>query len=151
MLYGSLVTIVAELNSFMKRVGSCQFLSGFWMDISDEVASIHTSTDAKNRVTTARKIHLPEQEGTIHIISILQKEACSGNVHDLARISNHNCVADCLTKASAEADNFITSVKIGRLSDVDIHPNFRNSWSTRNSYLLGAEHFCTRGRRMLSS
>ena len=30
-----------------------------------------------------------------------------------------------LTKASAKADNLITSVKIGRLLDVDIHPNFR--------------------------
>ena len=46
-----------------------------------------------------------------------------------------NCLADCLSKASAKADNFITAVKTGRLLDVDvktgrlldvdIHPNFR--------------------------
>ena len=32
------------------------------MDISGEVANIHMRTDAKNRVTTARTIHLPEQK-----------------------------------------------------------------------------------------
>ena len=36
-----------------------------------------------------------------------------------------NCLADCLSKASAKADNLITAVKTGRLLDVDIHPNFR--------------------------
>ena len=31
--------------------------------ISGEVANIHMRTDAKNLVTTARTIHLPEQKG----------------------------------------------------------------------------------------
>ena len=48
---------VAELYSFMK----CQFLRGLRMDISGDVAKIHMRTDAKNLVTTARTIHLPEQ------------------------------------------------------------------------------------------
>ena len=77
------------------------------MDISGEVADIHMRTDAKNLVTTARTIHSPEQKETIHMISMLRKEA------------------DCLTKASAKADNLITAVKTWRLLDVDIHPNFR--------------------------
>ena len=38
--------------------------------------------DAKNLVTTARTIHLPEQQETIHMISMLRKEACSGSIHD---------------------------------------------------------------------
>ena len=59
------------------------------------------------------------------MISMLRKEACSGNIHDLAHIPIQNCLADCLTKSSAKADNLITVVKTGRLSDVDVHPNFK--------------------------
>ena len=107
MTYGSLIdyeshsTTVAELYSFMKCFGSCQFLRGLWMDTSGEVVNIHMRTDAKNLVTTARTIHLPEQKETIHMISMLRKEACPGSVHDLAHIPTRNCLADCLTKASA--------------------------------------------------
>ena len=55
-----LSTTVAELYSFMKCFGSCQFLRGLWMDLSGEVADIHMKTDAKNLVTIARTIHIPE-------------------------------------------------------------------------------------------
>ena len=58
-------------------------------------------------------------------ISMLRKEACSGSTHDLAHISTQNCLAGCLTKASAKADNLVTAAKTGKLSEVDIHPNFR--------------------------
>ena len=64
----------AELYSFMKCFGSCQFLRGLWMDISSEVAHIHMRIDVKNLVTTARTIHLPEQKETIHIISMLREK-----------------------------------------------------------------------------
>ena len=60
MAYGSLIgyeiqkikktvisTTVAELYSFIKCFGSCQFLRGLWMDISGEVANLHMRTDAK--------------------------------------------------------------------------------------------------------
>ena len=94
------------------------------MDIFGEVTDMHMRTDAKNLLTTRRTIQLLEQKETIHMISMMRKEACSGNLHDLAHISTQNCLADCLTKASAEADNLITSVKTGRISDVDIHPNY---------------------------
>ena len=63
-----LSTTVAELNSFMKCFGSCQFLRGVWMDIPSEIANLHMRTDSKNLVTTARKIHLPKQKETIHMI-----------------------------------------------------------------------------------
>ena len=95
------------------------------MDLTGEVADIHTKTDAKNLVTSARTIHLPEQKDTIHMISMLRKEACSGSIHDLGHISTLNCLAYCLTKASAKADNLITAVKTVDLLEVDIHPNFR--------------------------
>ena len=95
------------------------------MDLSGEVANIHMRTDAKNLVTTARTSHLLEQKETIHMISMLRKEACSGSIHDLAHIPTQNCLADCLTKASAKADNLITAVKTGELLEVDIHPKFR--------------------------
>ena len=112
---------VAELYSIIKCFGSCQFLRGLWMDMSGEVEEIHMRTDAKNVVTTARTIHLPEPKETILMISILRKEACSGSIHDLAHISTQLFLADCLTKSSAKADNLNTAVKTRRLLDVDIH------------------------------
>ena len=48
---------VAELHSFIKCCGSCQFLRGLWIDMSGDVAEIHMRIDAKNLVTTARRIH----------------------------------------------------------------------------------------------
>ena len=65
-----LSTTVAELYSLMKCFGSWQFLRGLWMDLSGEVADIHMRTDAKNLVTTARTIHLPEKKETIHTVSM---------------------------------------------------------------------------------
>ena len=63
MSYGSLIdyesqkikktmlsTMAAELYSFMKCFRSCA------------LANLHMRTDAKNLVTTARTIHLPEQK-----------------------------------------------------------------------------------------
>ena len=43
------------------------------------------------------------------MISKLRKEACPGSIHDLARIPTQNCLADCLTMASAKADHLITA------------------------------------------
>ena len=59
------------------------------------------------------------------MISMLRKAACSGSIHDLARIPTQTCLADCLTKASAKADNLITAVKTGKLLDAAIHHVFR--------------------------
>ena len=56
---------------------------------------------------------------------MLRKEACSGNIHDLAHIPTQHCLADCQSKASAKADNLISAKKTVRLLDVDIHPDFR--------------------------
>ena len=135
----------------MKCFGSCQFLRGLWMDLSREVAKIHMSTDANNLVTTARRIHLLEQKETIHMISMFRKEACSGSIHDLAHIPTRNCLADCLTEASAKADNLITAVQAGKLLDVEILPDFRTLWSTRPSCQLGAKHCYTQEKRKSSS
>ena len=60
------------------------------MDLSGDVADIHMRTDAKNLVTTARTIHLPEQKETIHMSSTLRKEACSGSIHYLAHFPTQN-------------------------------------------------------------
>ena len=49
------------------------------------------------------------------MISMLRKDACSGSIHDLAHIPTQNYLADCLTKATAKADNLITAVKTGRM------------------------------------
>ena len=121
------------------------------MDISGEVANIHMRTDATNLVTTARTVQPPEQKETIHMIPMLRKEACSGSIHDLAHTPTQNCLADCLTKTSAKADNLITAVRTGRSLDVDIHLILEHLWSTRPSHLVGAENLCTQRRRKLSS
>ena len=73
------------------------------MDISGEVAKIHIRTDAKNPRKNSKNNSL-EQKETVHMISTLRKDACSGSVHDLANIPTQNCLTDCLTKASAKAD-----------------------------------------------
>ena len=79
----------------------------------------------RSLVTTAGTIHLPEQKETIHMISMLRQEACSSSIHDLAHIPTKNCLADCLTKASAKADNLITAVQTRKLLDVDFLPVIR--------------------------
>ena len=109
-----LSTTVEDLYSFVKCLVSIQFLRGLWMDMSGEVAEIHTRTDAKNLATTGRTIHLSEQKETIHMISMLRNETCSGSIHDLAHISTQNCLADCVTKSSAKADSLITAVEAVR-------------------------------------
>ena len=122
------------------------------MDISGEVATIHMRTAAKNLETTARTIHLPEQKETIHMICMLQKEARSKNIYDLAHIPSQNCLADCLTKASAEADKLIPAVETVRFLDVKIHPKFRTLKEHKAfSYQPCAEHFCAPERMMFSS
>ena len=95
------------------------------MHISGEVANLHMRTDATKLVTTARTIHLHEQKETIYMISMLRKDARSGSTQDFAHVPRQNCLADCLTKASAKADNLITAATTGKLLDVDIHPGFR--------------------------
>ena len=92
-----------------------------WQSFCGKVANLHMRTDPKNLVTIARTIHLPEQEETIHMISMLRKEACSGSIHDLAHLPTQSC----LTKASAKADNLITAVQTRKFLDVDIHPDLK--------------------------
>ena len=82
----TLSTTVAELYSFMKCFGTCQFLRGLFMDISGCVAQLHMRTDANNLVTTAGTTHLPEQQETIHMIQMLRKESCSGAIDDLSHV-----------------------------------------------------------------
>ena len=154
MAYGSLIdyerheikkpvisTTMEELYSFMKCFGSCQFLHGLWMDISSEVANINMRTDAKNLVTTARMIHLPEQKETIHTVSMLRKEACSGSIQDLAHIPTQNCLADCLTKATAKADNLITAVQTKKCLMLTFTLISEPRWNTRSSCQPGVKHF----------
>ena len=108
-----LSTTVAIFYSFLKCLGSCQFLRESWMGLSDEVSNTHMRTDAKNLVT--------------NMISMLRKEACSRSICDLAHIPTQNCSADCLTtnSAKAKADNLITAVKTGILLDVHIRADIR--------------------------
>eukprot|EP00975_Prorocentrum_lima_P032697 6866561-Prorocentrum_lima.AAC.1 len=55
-------------------------------------------------VTTASTTHLLEQRETIHMINHVRHEACSGALHDLARVVSQDCLSDCLTRHSAKQD-----------------------------------------------
>ena len=121
----TLSTTVAELYALMKCFGTCQMLRGLWKDISGLDAEIHIRTDANNLVSTASTTHSPEQQETIHMIQMLRKEACSGAIADLSHVRTEHCLADCLTKRSANPKNLLTSVQTGWLKEIDSHPPFR--------------------------
>ena len=108
----------------MKCYGTCLCLKGLWKDISGQSAELHMRTDANNLVTTAKTTHLPDQKETIHMIQMLRRERCSGNI-DLSHVRTEHCLSGCLTKHSAKPDNLLTAVETGVLPAVDTHPNFR--------------------------
>ena len=59
------------------------------------------------------------------MIQMRRKEAWSGSIADLAHIATEHCLSDCLTKASAKADELIKAVTTGVLPECDKHPPFR--------------------------
>ena len=121
-----LSTTVSELYGLMKCFGTCMFMQGLWMDMTGEDLEIHIRTDANNLVTTATKTTLPEQKETIHMISSLRSEACSGSMDDLAHVVTDCQMADCLTKDKPKAmEGLKNAVETGRLPQVDTHPPFR--------------------------
>ena len=83
-------------------------------------------TYANNLVTTASTTHVPEHRETIHIIQMLWKEACSGSIADSSHFRTQWCLADCLTKKSADPHNLMDAVRNGILKKVDAHPPFRS-------------------------
>ena len=121
----TLSTTVAELYALMKCYGTCQMLRGLIKDITGHSRELHMRTDANNLVTTASATHIPEQQETIHMIQMLRKEACSGSIADLSHIRTQWCLADCLTKKSANPQALIDAVRQGILKEVDAHPPFR--------------------------
>ena len=68
------------------------------MDISAARVDIHMRTGANNLATTASTTRLPEQKETIHMIQMLRKESCSGQIEDLAHVASADCSSDCLAK-----------------------------------------------------
>ena len=95
------------------------------MDMSDQSVEVHLRTDANNLVTTDSSTHLPEQRETIHMIQMLRKEACSGQIDDFAHIRTLLCLSDSLTKQSAKSDELRKAVISGTLKEIDLHPAFR--------------------------
>ena len=107
-------------------------LRGFIKDITGLSSEIHMRTDANNLVTIASTTHVPEQQETIHMIQMLRKEACSGCIAGLSHIRTQWCLADCLTKKSANPQNLIDAVHI-LLSD--------HCWNTRPTSGHGCPQF----------
>ena len=120
-----LSTTVYELYAFTKCVGTCKFLRGLWMEISAARVAIQMRTDAHNLVTTASTTRWPEQQETIHMIQMLRKESCSGQIDDLAHVSSAECLSDCLTKSSAKSDALYKAVSSGILPNLGMRPPFR--------------------------
>ena len=60
------------------------------------------------------------------MIQMLRKEACSGSIADLSHIRTQWCLADCLTKKSANPQNLIDAVRSGTLKAVDSHPPLKS-------------------------
>ena len=48
------------------------------------------------------------------------------SIADLSHIRTQWCLADCLTKKSANPQNLIDAVRQGVLKEVDAHPSFRS-------------------------
>ena len=122
----TLSTTVAGLYGLMKCYVTCQMLRGLIKDIAGLSNEIHMRTDANNLVPTASTTHVPEQQETIHMIRMLGKEACSGSIADLSHIRTQWCLADCLTKKSANRQNLIDAVRSGIFQEVDSYPPFRS-------------------------
>ena len=76
-------------------------------------------------VTTASATRLPEQKERIHMIQMLRKEACSGQIEDIAHVASADCLSDCLTKASAKSNALVKALPTGVLKYMDMHPPFR--------------------------
>ena len=72
-------------------------------------------TDANHLVTTTSTTRLPKQKENIHVIQMLRKEACSGQLQDLAHVVLADCLSDCRTKASAKADALVKAVSANAL------------------------------------
>ena len=114
------------------------------MDMTAEVLELHMRTDANNLVTTASTTHLPEQQETVHMINQLRHEVCSGAIQDLAHVVSNDCLADCLTKASANPESLIKAVNTGILPNVDKHQPFRELIQNRHkAYWALAEWVAT--------
>ena len=122
----TLSTTVAELYALLKCFGTTQMLRGLWKDTTGQDAEIHMRTDANNLVSTASTTHIPEQQETIHTIQMLRKETCSGAIADLSHVRTEHCLADSLTKKTANPKALLEAVGTGWLKQIDAHPPFRS-------------------------
>ena len=113
-------TTASEIYAFTKCFGTCQCLRGLWMDISAACVAIHTRTDANNLVTSASTTRLTEQKKTIHMIQMLNREACSGQIEDHPHVASADCLSDCITKSLAKSDALVKAVSTSVLNHIDM-------------------------------
>ena len=57
---------------------------------------------------------------------MLRKEACSGQIEDLAHVVSVDGLSYCLTKSSAKADALVKAVSTSIIKNIDMHPPFRS-------------------------
>ena len=119
--------------------------------ISAACVAIHTRTDANNLVTFASTTCLPEQKETIHLVPVLRKESCSGQIEDLAHVYSADCLSYCLTKSSAKSDALHRAVSTGILPNLDMHPPFRSLLKAQSLYIqVVTEHSRSSGTLFVS-
>ena len=56
------------------------------MDTTSIPVELHLHTDARNLAMTVASMRLLEQKETVQKIHMLRQEACSGQMHDHARV-----------------------------------------------------------------
>ena len=120
----------------MKTFGNSLFQKGLWMDMPGEVLPIHIRIDANNVCTTAAKTTLPEQKETIHMITALRREACSGAIEDFSHVRTQFQMIDCITKQQASGRCLDKAVEQCTLIGVDQNPSFRKKLQTKHEAYL---------------
>ena len=87
-------TIVSELYACAKCFGARHCFCAWSVDGHQRRAYGYTYL-----VTTSSATRLPEQQETLHMIQMLRKEACSGQIEDFSHVVSADCLSDCRTKA----------------------------------------------------
>ena len=78
------------------------------------------------------------------MITQLRTECLTGAIDDLAHVVSIDCMADALTKASANPAYLLKAVNTGKIPNVDKHPPFRELMKGRHKAYCTIEEWLAR-------
>ena len=84
------------------------------------------------------------------MISMLRKEACSGNIHDFAHIPTQNCLGRLFDEGISKGRQLDHSGEKWEIH-VDIHPNFRTLMEHKAFFSALCSTFLAQEKMMFSS